>query len=248
MADATYDGCDAEELRALLDVPRVAIYHSVTSTLNVAHALGDAGAPSGSLVIAERQTAGRGRSGRRWTSGAGMGIRLAMIARPSDAEAVGVLAIRLGLLAAVALEAFADGAVRLKWPNDLYVGAGKLCGILVETRWRARHVEWVAMGLGVNVRAPRNVPRAAGLRAGTGRVPVLEQLVPAIRNAAAARGLLRESELAAYAARDLARGRACREPAPGIVQGIDERGSLIVVTPVSEVACRSGSLTFVEDS
>lgn len=248
MPDATYDGCGAEELRALLDVPRVAVYHSVTSTLDVAHALGEAGAPAGSLVIAERQTAGRGRGGHRWTSEAGMGIWLTMVERPSDPAAVDVLAIRLGLRAAAALEAFAGGPVQLKWPNDLYVGAGKLCGILVETRWREQRIDWVAVGLGVNVRAPRDVQHAAGLREGTARVPVLERLVPAVRAAAAARGPLREGELAEYAARDLARGRTCREPAAGVVQGIDATGSLLVATPVGEVACRAGSLTFAEDA
>ncbi|HEY7876946.1 MAG TPA: biotin--[acetyl-CoA-carboxylase] ligase [Gemmatimonadaceae bacterium] len=248
MADATYDGCGAEELRALLDVPRVAVYHSVTSTLDVAHALGEAGAPSGSVVIAERQTAGRGRGGHRWASAAGMGIWFTMIERPTDIAAVDVLALRLGLLAALALDPFADGPVRLKWPNDLFAGDGKLCGILVETRWREQRIDWVAVGIGVNVRVPSDVPRAAALRAGTSRVTVLETLVRAVRAAAASRGALRDTELADYAARDLARGRACREPAPGVVTGIDARGSLLVLTPAGEVACRSGSLILAENS
>ena len=248
MADATYDGCGAEELRALLDLPHVVVYHSVTSTLDVAHVLGEGNAPSGSLVLAERQTAGRGRGGHRWASAAGTGIWMTMIERPTDPAAVEVLAIRLGMQAAAALDRFVDGMVRLKWPNDLYLGDGKLCGILVETRWREQRIDWVAVGLGVNVRMPRDVPHAAALRDGTSRVRVLETLVRAVRSAAAARGALRESELAEFAARDLARGRRCREPAPGVVQGIDARGSLLVLTPVGEVACRSGSLVFAEDA
>ena len=59
-----------------------------------------------------------------------------MIERPRDAAALDVLSLRVGLALAPALDAFAGSAVRLKWPNDLYVGARKLGGILVEARWR----------------------------------------------------------------------------------------------------------------
>lgn len=248
MADATYDGCGADELRALLDLPRVEVYDSVTSTLDVAHVLGEGGAPAGSLVLAERQTAGRGREGRRWTSIAGSGIWLTMVERPADPIATEVLAIRLGMGAARALDRFAHAPVRLKWPNDLFVGGGKVCGILVESRWREGRIEWVAVGMGINVRLPPDVATASALRADATRVSVLEAVVPAIRAAGAARGPLRANELADYAQRDMARGRTCRLPAPGVVQGIDERGSLIVATQVGEVACRSGSLVFEEDA
>lgn len=248
MADATYDGCGADELRALLDLPRVEVYDSVTSTLDVAHVLGEAGAPAGSLVLAERQTAGRGREGRRWTSIAGSGIWLTMVERPTDPIATEVLAIRLGMGAARALDRFAGAPVRLKWPNDLFVDGGKVCGILVESRWRDQRIEWVAVGMGINVRRPPDVPTASALRADATRVSVLEAIVPAIRAAAAARGPLRPPELAEYAQRDFARGRSCRLPAPGVVQGIDERGSLLVATQVGDVTCRSGSLVFEEDA
>lgn len=247
MADATYDGCGADELRALLDLPRVEVYDSVTSTLDVAHVLGEAGAPAGSLVLAERQTAGRGREGRRWTSIAGSGIWLTMLERPNDPAATEVLAIRLGIGAARALDRFADAPVRLKWPNDLFVGSGKVCGILVESRWRDQRIEWIAVGVGINVRLPPDVPNANALRAGPSRVPLLEAIVPEIRAAAAGRGALRPNELADYAQRDMARGRACRLPAPGVVQGIDARGSLLVATAVGDVTCRSGSLVLEED-
>jgi len=248
VAEATFDGCGADELRALLDLPRVEVHDSVTSTLDVAHALGESGAPAGSLVIAERQTAGRGREGRRWTSVAGSGIWLAMLERPTDAAATEVLAIRLGIGAARALDRFAESPVRLKWPNDLFVAAGKVCGILVESRWRDQRIEWVAVGIGINVRLPPDVAHAGALRPGASRVPVLEAVVPAIRGAAAAHGALKEAELGEYAQRDMARGRPCRLPAPGVVQGIDARGSLLVATAVGDVTCRSGSLVFEEDA
>jgi BirA family biotin operon repressor/biotin-[acetyl-CoA-carboxylase] ligase len=230
----------------MLDLPVVELFDRVPSTMDVAHAHGANGAPAGTLVLADEQTAGRGRVGRRWASAPGAGIWLTLLERPGDPEAAELLAIRLGLRAARVLDRWTEAPVRLKWPNDLYVGRGKLSGILVETRWRDQRIDWVAIGFGLNVRAPDGVPDAAALRAGASRIEVLAELLPALRAAAAARGALDASELAAYEARDLARGRTCREPAAGVVQGIDERGSLMVATSQGVVACRSGSLVFEE--
>ena len=123
----------------------------------------------------------------------------------------------------------------------------KLAGILVEARWRESRLEWVAIGLGVNLQAPLGVEGAA-LRNGARRVEVLSELVPAIRSAAAAEGLLSPRELADFGARDLARGRRCREPAVGTVAGIDSHGALIVTTAAGTTACRSGSLVLEEEA
>ena len=71
--------------------------------------------------------------------------------------------MRVGLAAAEALDRFASEPIRLKWPNDLYVDQGKVAGVLVEARWREQAVEWVAIGLGVNVKAPEDIEAAAGL-------------------------------------------------------------------------------------
>lgn len=243
-----YDGCSADALRTLLDVPRVAAYDSVSSTLDIAHGLAAEGAPAGTLVLADQQLAGRGRHGRRWESAPGAGIWLTLIERPVDPTAVQLLSLRLGLRAARVLDRYTSSPVRLKWPNDLYVGAGKLAGILVESRWRDERIDWVAIGFGLNVCIPGGVPRAAALQSETERVEVLAELIPALRAAAAARGQLSESELAQFAARDLARGRRCREPAIGLVQGIDAHGALIIRTAAGDVAHTSGSLVLEEDA
>src|SRR6185436_16510341 len=98
------------------------------------------GAPAGTVVLADAQRGGRGRGGRRWASPPGVGVWLTLVERPADHAALEVLSLRLGLHAAAAVERFAarggGGPVRLKWPNDLYVGEGKLAGVLVEVRWR----------------------------------------------------------------------------------------------------------------
>ena len=227
MADARYDGLDAESLRARLGVPRLELLATTASTQDVAHRLAEAGAPAGTLVLADEQTAGRGRGGRAWASPAGRGLWLTLIERPRDVEALGVLSIRLGLRAADALDDFAASPVRLKWPNDLYVGAGKLAGILVEARWREGVPDWVAIGFGLNVVAP-DVAGAAGLARGVRRSEALAALVPALREAAAARGALGEADLLDYEGRDVARERRCSAPVAGVVAGLDATGALLV--------------------
>jgi biotin-(acetyl-CoA carboxylase) ligase len=120
-----------------------------------------------------------------------------------------------------------------------------LAGVLVEARWRDEKLEWVAIGIGINLLAPRALP-AAALRGGTSRVEVLAELIPALRAAAAATGPLSTKELTDFAARDLARGRQCTEPAVGSVAGIDASGALLVTGAAGTNAFRSGSLVLVE--
>jgi BirA family biotin operon repressor/biotin-[acetyl-CoA-carboxylase] ligase len=241
----------ADILAERLSLPRVALYAEVGSTLDVAHDLAAGGAPAGTLVVADAQTAGRGRMGRSWRSEPGAGVWITMIERPADPTAVETLSLRVGLAVAPALDALAESPVRLKWPNDLYLGPRKLAGILIEARWREGRPEWVAIGLGINLRPPTSETRAAGLRVGVSRDDVLERVVPAMRAAARMIGPLTGIELATFGERDLAVGRACLEPAVGVVQGIDPAGALLV--DVSSrgskqvVAVRAGSLVFRED-
>jgi BirA family biotin operon repressor/biotin-[acetyl-CoA-carboxylase] ligase len=220
----------------------VELLESTTSTLDVAHRIAAEGAPSGTLVIANEQTAGRGRGGKTWQSDPGAGIWLTLIERPAETSGLGVLSLRVGLAAAEALDRFASEPIRLKWPNDLYADRGKLAGILVEARWREQAVEWVAIGLGVNVKAPDNIPGADGLEIGTERLEVLEELVPALRAAALTTGPLGAAEREEFNARDMARGKACIEPAIGRVAGITPTGELLVALADSVVEFRSGSL------
>src|SRR5665213_555071 len=80
--ESRYDGMSAEQIRHRLGVPRVAVHSSLASTMDVAHALAAEGTPAGTLVLADHQTAGRGRGGRSWQSEAGAGIWLTLIERP----------------------------------------------------------------------------------------------------------------------------------------------------------------------
>lgn len=125
-------------------------FDEIDSTNRMAKQLAIQGAPEGTLVVAERQTGGRGRLGRGWSSPSG-GLWVSLILRPTLAPNQ---AARLTLLAAVAvanaITAVTELAVGIKWPNDLIVGGRKLCGILTEMSADMDRIAWVVVGIGLN--------------------------------------------------------------------------------------------------
>lgn len=225
-------------------VAQVLVRAEVTSTMDEAHALGRAGAPSGTVVVADRQVSGRGRGGRHWQSERGAGVWVTVLERPATPDGLGVLSVRLGLRLAAALEPLTEGPVRVKWPNDLHAAAGKLGGILVEARWRGEALDWVAVGLGVNLRAPSDVGvPASAVRPGASRSAVLHAVLPVMRGACAGAPQLTASECAEWSARDLLAGRRIAAPHPGWVAGITPSGALRVREATGgEVAVTQGSV------
>jgi BirA family biotin operon repressor/biotin-[acetyl-CoA-carboxylase] ligase len=182
-----YDGLDEAALARLTGAPRVSIHASVPSAMDVAHDLAAAGAPNGTLVVADEQTAGRGRSGRAWHSPPGAGIWLAMVLRPAEPPAGGALAIRTGLAVEEALAVAAPALMPdLKWPNDIVLDHRKLGGILCEARWSSERLGWITVGIGLNVHGP--VPEVladialaiADVDPEATRLGILEQLVPRV--------------------------------------------------------------------
>jgi len=245
-----YDGASAADLAVQLDLPRVLLHAEVPSTMDVAHEAAAAGAPAGTLVIADAQTAGRGRLGRHWTAQSSAGVWFTLIERPASGDNFEALPLRVGLELAPALDAFAGEPVRLKWPNDLHLRAGKLAGVLSEARWRGGGTapDWIAIGVGINVRAPVSEGRAAGLPAGVRRVDVLAAAVRAVRRAASRLAALSDVERRRFAERDLAAGRRCTAPVAGRVAGIDAAGALLVDVGGTVAVLRSGSLVLQPES
>ena len=236
-------GLHEADIAARLGLPRVAAHTTIASTMDAAHALAAAGAAAGTLVIAEEQTAGRGRGGRSWASSRCDGLWMTLIERPRAADALEVLSLRVGLHLAPVLERWSGAPIRLKWPNDLYIGPRKLGGVLIEARWRGAHPDWVAIGLGINLAAPPALPDAIGLD-GADAEAVLAEVIPALRAAAFASGPLTAHELAEFARRDLAVGQRVSLPADGLVRGISPAGELLLDTPTGVAPFRSGSLVF----
>jgi len=133
----------------------VFFYRRIGSTNDEAKRLAESGAPEGSLVIAEEQTAGRGRSGRKWLTPPGTALALSLILRPGSPRLPAEQAARLNMLAGLAvceaIEAVTSLRAALKWPNDVLVAKKKAVGILVESVFAGQRLDYVILGIGVNV-------------------------------------------------------------------------------------------------
>jgi BirA family transcriptional regulator, biotin operon repressor / biotin---[acetyl-CoA-carboxylase] ligase len=139
-------------LRGSIFGKRVIHFFRTDSTNRVALELGHAGEPEGAVVVAEEQTAGRGRAGRSWVSERGTGIYLTLLLRPRIAPVQApLLTMMAGISARAAVQAVTGLSVDLKWPNDLLIGGKKVGGILTEMHAEPTAVKFVIVGIGVNV-------------------------------------------------------------------------------------------------
>lgn len=139
-------------------------FERATSTNDLAHDFAAAGAPEGLLVVADEQTAGRGRLGRPWWAPKGTSLLMSLVLRPPIPPGrAGQLTMCLGLGAAEGIEAVTGLRPALKWPNDLILNGRKLGGILSELRTDGERLDNVVMGLGLNVNVEWS-PQAPGSR------------------------------------------------------------------------------------
>jgi BirA family biotin operon repressor/biotin-[acetyl-CoA-carboxylase] ligase len=163
---------------------------TASSTQDVARTEAERGGPVGTAVLAEEQTAGRGRLGRAWVSPAGKNLYVTLVMRP-PAPKLRVLSIVSPLAIAEALEPIGL-APRLKWPNDVLVGGRKIAGILIETELSGDAVKYALVGIGLNVNfdveaAPEIAAIATSVRRELGRDASREELLAALLNAFEAR-------------------------------------------------------------
>lgn len=226
------------------------------STSDDAREAARAGAPQGFSVVADAQTAGRGRRGRAWHSPPGASVYLSMVLRPalSPAEAP-VLTLACGLAVRDAAAEFVRGReVRLKWPNDVRVDGRKLAGLLVEGSLAGESLQWAVLGVGLNVResawpeelrdtatslealGDRAPPRAEVLRA---LFAQLERRVEQVQRPAERPALLAELR-----ARCETLGQRVRvEGVEGLAESLEEDGGLALRTPSGErVVVRAGEV------
>jgi BirA family biotin operon repressor/biotin-[acetyl-CoA-carboxylase] ligase len=134
-------------------IGREIVYFSTTDSTNLrAHELGDAGAVEGTVVIADRQTAGRGRMGRKWESPPGVNLYASVILRP---PVLPYHAPQLSFLSAVAVaravEETTGLAPSVKWPNDVLLNGRKMAGLLNEMSAETEVIRYVILGIGVNL-------------------------------------------------------------------------------------------------
>jgi BirA family biotin operon repressor/biotin-[acetyl-CoA-carboxylase] ligase len=229
------------------------------STNALALELAAAGAPAWTVVGAGHQTEGRGRHGRRWDDagaepGAGpRALLVSVLLRPTlDPEDLGLISLLSGTAMAGAAAAVAGVQLRCKWPNDLLLGDGKVGGILGEPVWSAAgHVEHIALGIGVNLRAPAGVPGAAGIGEQVNRAELLGSFLGRLRRgyeaidtdpAWAAEAIDAWTALSATLGREVIAERTDGGRVQGIATALDPHGGLVVASATGPVVVASGQV------
>jgi BirA family biotin operon repressor/biotin-[acetyl-CoA-carboxylase] ligase len=211
-------------------IGRPRVHFRVTDSTNErARALAAKGAPHGTLVTADEQTAGRGRQGREWVAAPGSSLLLSLVLRGAGPA--------LPLAAAVAVCEALPVEAEIKWPNDIWLRKAKVAGILVEARPQEG---WAVVGVGVNVHSAPPIEHVTSLGSEIGTEELLERLLPALD------GWLRRplpEVLAAWRSRDALLGQPVRwENGSGKGAGIDETGALLVDTDSGRVALQAGEV------
>lgn len=254
------------EARGRVDVDAVA---ECTSTSSVLLERAAVGAPAGSVLVADRQTAGRGRRGRHWQSSPEASLTFSLLWRfPGGVERLAGLSLAAGVAVARALHGCGATGIALKWPNDILLvrprndpPAGKLGGILVELQ-AERDAMLAVIGIGLNLQRPHpdDVPPMAGTLSPAGldeALPglperhrllagLLTELVAALdRFAVGGFAALREEWLHWHAWQDrpvrlLQDGKALLE---GCCRGADADGALLIETATGIERCLSGDLS-----
>jgi BirA family biotin operon repressor/biotin-[acetyl-CoA-carboxylase] ligase len=235
------DGLPAKRLAG-----KIHYFAELESTNSYARQLAERGSPEGEVVIAETQTRGRGRLGRAWISPPHLNLYLSIILRPvllpGDAPQITIMA---GVALVDAIASFAASPPAIKWPNDVLVSGKKLAGILCESFCASERIEFVILGIGVNINYPTELmpasirDRATSLlainQASVQRELFLRRLIQDLDRCY---GELEESGFSAMAARWEARfafsGKKVKVGLVdgilvGTAMGIDRDGALIVV-------------------
>jgi len=236
-------------------------YYKVGSTNDVAMDAARGGAPEGSVFLAEQQTAGRGRAAHTWHSARSVGIYGSAVLRPRLAPADALLLSLLAGLATYAAVKDVDSRVKpdLKWPNDLLIDGKKFCGILTEMHAEVTRVQYVVIGIGINVNQasfPAELQATAtSLRQTTGsewsRVELCAALLKSLDREYAALQADPESRreiLQRFTERSSSvRGARVHVDEnggfDGVTEGLDERGFLQVRTSQGMRRVLSGTVT-----
>ncbi len=142
---------------------KVYAFGSIDSTNNCARTMANAWAPEGTLVVAEFQTAGKGRLGRSWDSNAEENLTFSVVLRPGiSPEALNLLPLVAGVAVAEAIREVTGQEAVCKWPNDILINEKKVCGILLEGALRDTELDFVVAGIGINVNQTDFPPELSG--------------------------------------------------------------------------------------
>ena len=223
---------------------RIHHFFKIDSTNSVAMALGEQGEPHGTVVIAEEQTAGRGRAGHTWHSEKTSGIYMTVLLRPAiPPQQAPLITLVAGLAVRDAILEQIESAPDLRWPNDVLLGGKKFCGILTEMNAEQDQIHYVAVGIGINVnheKIPEGLGKiATSLRIETGRVQARVEIVTRLLrhldsyyNRFLQEGphaiVSRFSEVSSYAQGKRVRSETAAETYTGTTEGLEPGGLLRV--------------------
>ena len=233
-------------------------YPEVPSTNDIASAWAEHGAPEGCVVVADGQSAGRGRQGRDWASPAGAGLYVSMVLRPTE-HVLPLLTIAAGVGLAEGINAATGLVPDLKWPNDVFISGRKVAGVLAEATSSSTGT-WVVLGFGINVSAAAYPPEVADLATSLAREtgepvargPVLAECLCGLARryqdlADGRRGAVLDGwrmRAAATTGRRVQWSEAggARE---GAADGIDDSGALVVRTDAGPVRVTAGDVRWM---
>jgi len=238
----------------LQDLPLgdIHIHQQVGSTNHEAQLLAQEGAPNLSLVLADFQSAGKGRQGRTWVTSEGKALAFSLIIYPDpgliNQENLGKLS---GLAALSVSEALANNyhlPAEIKWPNDVLINGKKVCGILVDLNWTGTNLDFVILGIGINV-CQGSVPRdlelefpAASLEEILGKeisrldllIQVLEELIRWYPEIPFDHFITSWQENLAFANQEIVLQSGDKDLDQGKILGISRDGSLILLSGSGE--------------
>jgi BirA family transcriptional regulator, biotin operon repressor / biotin---[acetyl-CoA-carboxylase] ligase len=217
-------------------------YMVCDSTNERARRLAATGFPSGTIVTADAQRSGRGRSGRSWEAKAGKAVLYSALLRPL-APNHRLLPLAVPIAVAEACESVAKVKCEVKWPNDVWIDGRKVAGVLIEAR---PEDGWAVIGVGINVAtAQSEFPSALQATAvSLGPDVTVEETIDALNERLAHWVAAEESEvLEAFRERDALRGRGISwDDGEGTAEGVDEQGNLVVATDSGEVSLGAGEV------
>ena len=245
-------------------VPKILRYESVSSTNNEVAQLASHGAEEGTAVVADEQTAGRGRLQRTWASGRGAGLYFSILLRPKiSQDRWSLITFMAALAVSDALQEACELETEIKWPNDLLAGERKICGILAEVI-ETHTGRGIVLGIGINLTGeafpPELMSAATSVAEATGRPPEREAVLSALVNALSRwYVLLHESDgpekvLADWTSRSsYAFGRLVNvvngdEMVSGITRGLEADGALRLETETGLISLRAGDVVSVRSS
>lgn len=239
---------------------KIFAFETIDSTNNCAKAVAGCGAVEGTVVIAEHQTNGKGRHGRIWQSSPNENLMFSIVLRPKlSPEGLNLLPLYVAVAVSDAIERLTGIALECKWPNDLLINGKKVAGILIEGSFKQNSVDYVVVGVGINVnqlRFPGEIESTAtSLRLEAGkevdRIPLFREILLSMET------MYKDSSTTGFRSvipRWLSHSRMINRTISvsqqgsvfsGTVKGLSPEGGLVLQTDGAERTVFAGDVTIV---